>query len=822
MQVTQVQDHVTHAVIGANTARSFGISDSAEFFNILSNTLYSDKILAVVREVLCNAWDSHIASGRTDIPVQVTLTKEALIIRDRGTGIKKALMHSTYCVYGNSTKQLDGLQTGGFGLGCKAPFAYTDHFEVTNCNEGFKTIYRISKSSGEVGGRPGMMEILSIPTDEHGIQVKIELKDQYDRQKFADTIRRIALAGEMNIDLNGEKLETLPFSGAKEGYLITKLPIAGEGWSNHRVFVRYGNVIYPIESREAYRQNYNSATGVLDKLGPKSHGANPWRLILQAQPNTISVTPSRESLSMTDHTVETLKGLLEAFTEIRNRRHVTETQKVAEECVDQAFRDMKPFSVLNANRFMVGMHYRPGPEESVLADYGQVARGIAAQHYPSADDFWAKDVERRLKTLAKSGFGNRGKIQSYLAEYSSKTSRELRASDWFVRRLIAPLVTSMKEEQHLSADRLLVYGVNARPEVRQARKGLYDTTFWPAAKFSKDVFDQYMPFLRNLVILAHSRTDVTERAFDAPEMKLWFGSPENSLVYIVQRSDPRIAAARAFFEKHRFTVLDLTVRHKWERPIEEAPKRERAPAKPRQKGLPVLSCILAPGGHISTDRVKAENVDRTETPEFYAKIGYQLDRTAFEPWNERASRAIVRLFGSKGGIVVSETQAAKYVGQGAKHVDTWVFDRVIAELTTNTRIHDYWGVNPSRVPGGYSYSEARELIPIIANDDLLRSHYGLQHSLTADDESYLLIWGDIQRIFKWTKRTEVDAMADTLAKIPKKQSLLDLIETIKNSPLVELINEDTLKERFRQAKNDPQINAQLPKVRDLLISAIKG
>ena len=92
MQVTHVEDHTTHVVLGPNTAESFGISESAEFFNILSNTLYSDKILAVVREVLCNAWDAHIASGRTNLPIEVTLTHTELTIKDRGTGIKKALM----------------------------------------------------------------------------------------------------------------------------------------------------------------------------------------------------------------------------------------------------------------------------------------------------------------------------------------------------------------------------------------------------------------------------------------------------------------------------------------------------------------------------------------------------------------------------------------------------------------------------------------------------------------------------------------------------------------------------------------------------------
>lgn len=67
MQVNHTADHITHAFIGGHKTIEFGISNSAEFFQILSSTLYSDQHLAVAREVLCNAWDAHIrAIGEKD------------------------------------------------------------------------------------------------------------------------------------------------------------------------------------------------------------------------------------------------------------------------------------------------------------------------------------------------------------------------------------------------------------------------------------------------------------------------------------------------------------------------------------------------------------------------------------------------------------------------------------------------------------------------------------------------------------------------------------------------------------------------------------
>ena len=140
MQVSNVQDHVTHAVIGGKATIEFGISSSAEFFHILSSTLYSDQLLAVVREVMCNAWDAHIHAERTSTPIKVTVSDTEFKVEDSGFGIPHGDIGLIYGTYGNSTKKNDGQQTGGFGLGCKAPFAYTDHFEVQSSNDGVRTI----------------------------------------------------------------------------------------------------------------------------------------------------------------------------------------------------------------------------------------------------------------------------------------------------------------------------------------------------------------------------------------------------------------------------------------------------------------------------------------------------------------------------------------------------------------------------------------------------------------------------------------------------------------------------------------------------------
>lgn len=211
MQVSQVNDHITHTVIGGAQTIEFGISNSAEFFNILSSTLYSDQILAVVREVLCNAWDAHIAADRKNTPVKVTFTDDSLIVRDFGLGIPHDQIGPIYGTYGNSTKKNDGQQTGGFGLGCKAPFAYTDQFEVVSSHNGIRTIYAISKSSAQAMGKPSITAITSFPTQETGLQVTIPIKNSSDLDRFRSLIEDIAYAGDMNVELDGEIVEKLGF-----------------------------------------------------------------------------------------------------------------------------------------------------------------------------------------------------------------------------------------------------------------------------------------------------------------------------------------------------------------------------------------------------------------------------------------------------------------------------------------------------------------------------------------------------------------------------------------------------------------------------------
>lgn len=316
MKVSHVENMDTHAVIGGTDVQAFGMSDSAEFFTILSDTLYSDKILAVAREIICNGWDSHIMAGVEDKPLDITLNDSKLVIRDYGTGITHDLVRQIYCIYGESTKTKSDKETGGFGLGSKAPFAYTDHFTVTNWHDGIKTVYAISRGSVETGGKPDIRTIVSVPDEDgRGIEVSMPIKNHDDHRRFNDVIKNVVYFGGINALKNEEPLESLDYSLYKDDFVLVSKPSTISVQGN--IFIKYGSVVYPIQRADEYAEHYDIIQRIFNRNGYARDDTNKM-VIFTAAANTIAVTPSREGLSQTEQTRDTISRILARFIENKN------------------------------------------------------------------------------------------------------------------------------------------------------------------------------------------------------------------------------------------------------------------------------------------------------------------------------------------------------------------------------------------------------------------------------------------------------------------------------------------------------------------------
>ena len=106
----------------------FGINDNdiCHVFKVMSSTIYSNKLLALIREYSTNAMDANKEAGYTG-PINVTIPSafdNTLSFRDYGNGMTDDEVINTYTKYGASTKRNSNDYTGCLGIGSKAGFAY--------------------------------------------------------------------------------------------------------------------------------------------------------------------------------------------------------------------------------------------------------------------------------------------------------------------------------------------------------------------------------------------------------------------------------------------------------------------------------------------------------------------------------------------------------------------------------------------------------------------------------------------------------------------------------------------------------------------------
>ena len=278
----------------------FRIRNSAKAFNILSSGLYANKVKAIVRELSCNAVDSHAAAGKHDTPFDVHLPNQLepwFAIRDYGTGLSHEQVTNIYTTYFESTKTASNEFIGALGLGSKSPFSYTDNFTVTAIQNGRKGIYSAFINAE---GVPSIAKMMEEETDEpNGVEVKFAVNDRYDFDKFRQEARNVYKYFSLKPVVSGYadfKIEEIQYE--KKDIVPGVHQYAG-GYGNSYAIM--GNIAYPIDVPKA-----DQTLGDLRNLlgcGLEIH-FGIGELDFQA---------SREGLSYIPQTIESIKVKLEAL-----------------------------------------------------------------------------------------------------------------------------------------------------------------------------------------------------------------------------------------------------------------------------------------------------------------------------------------------------------------------------------------------------------------------------------------------------------------------------------------------------------------------------
>ena len=151
---------------GEIESKNFSVdTEDTMIIRLLRDKMYSNKIAAVSREIASNSRDANRENGIPFTPITIKLekTEETMLsdseftisFKDNGIGISPERMENIFLKYGSSTKRDSNNYTGGFGIGAKTPFAYTDTFFINTVVEenGTKNKYYYQASITSDGTR---------------------------------------------------------------------------------------------------------------------------------------------------------------------------------------------------------------------------------------------------------------------------------------------------------------------------------------------------------------------------------------------------------------------------------------------------------------------------------------------------------------------------------------------------------------------------------------------------------------------------------------------------------------------------------------------
>ena len=272
---TMVRDDVVTS--GINSQSNFRIKACGKAFRILSDGLYSDKVTAVIRELACNAYDSHVAAGKRDIPFAIhlpNLLEPFFSIRDYGTGISHEDIFTVYQTYFESTKDQSNDFIGVLGLGSKSPLSVTDNFSVTSYYNGMKRVYSVYVNEDDMPTVALMSEAET--TEINGLEIKFTANDSYNYMYKAQTV------------LKHFKVKPIVTGAANFIIPATNYTLSGSGWGigSYRDGAKaiMGNVIYPIN-------------GLPDDIKTKFHGLLQSSLNIHFNIGELEFVASREALS---------------------------------------------------------------------------------------------------------------------------------------------------------------------------------------------------------------------------------------------------------------------------------------------------------------------------------------------------------------------------------------------------------------------------------------------------------------------------------------------------------------------------------------------
>ena len=286
---------------------------TAKLFTILSDGLYKNKLMSIIREVMSNCYDSHVMAGLPDNVIQITaptLEHPFLIFRDNGIGLTPEEAEKTIFMFLGSAKDDSDDYIGGWGLGSKSPFAYTDTFETILYKDGKRWEYNCWKDEEGMPQKAMFSEDSTV--EPNGVEVRIPILER-DVYSCNQSLRHYLYRTRFNYCIVNEEYFSVSQSKTVWTRDVQGTQVSIVEHDKSRVFIYYGGFTYDLEDIQWKEED--AARINLWKTCLRDNQA----IYLHANIGDASFSVSRESIAGTEKTyswvLKTLKQLADYIDE---------------------------------------------------------------------------------------------------------------------------------------------------------------------------------------------------------------------------------------------------------------------------------------------------------------------------------------------------------------------------------------------------------------------------------------------------------------------------------------------------------------------------
>lgn len=267
---------------------------------LLSSNLYSDPEGSFIREIVSNAWDSHVEANNTNTPIIIKGTKNSdgsidVLIRDYGTGISPERYEEIYCNIGSSTKRDTNNYIGGFGLGRFSALAVSNSVYITSYYEGIRYNYVLVKSGNTI--KSTLLD--TQPTEDHnGVEVLVKNIPANRADNISKAISKVGFFP--NVYYGGIYEHRNKSTITK---LYNKFAVINDNLYDHRILI--GNVLYAVN------------TNMLD-LDNRQFNFRSSGIAVRFNIGELEVTPNRENIIYNKKSIDLInQRFREAIGEVR-------------------------------------------------------------------------------------------------------------------------------------------------------------------------------------------------------------------------------------------------------------------------------------------------------------------------------------------------------------------------------------------------------------------------------------------------------------------------------------------------------------------------